>query len=357
MKLSLFYKKIIENLFIIIYGKVITTNKKIKNLSITKLDKINNENLSKYNYYLYKLSNGRVFTNCVENVSIISGNHLVKKASFQQINGLLKTNKNVTLNTGTPKLIKSINGSLIILTQGASGHNNYAHWMLDVLPRIKLLLSKMLISEIKNIYVTKLNKFQNQSFSFLGLKTFKIIDPNIFRHVKADQIISVSHPYYFKKTWFYAQSNLPSWIIKFLRNDISKKVKFKKKSYKRIFIDRSDSLQNHSKLINNTEVIKYLKSKRYKCLRLTELNLKDQISIFKNCNTIIAPHGAGLTNIAFCKKNTKVIEIIPHDNKNYLFKRISKINKLKYKSIYLNKIYNNKNGDMHLKLDDLKKYL
>ena len=357
MKLSLFYKKIIENLFIIIYGKVITTNKKIKNLSITKLDKINNENLSKYNYYLYKLSNGRVFTNCVENVSIISGNHLVKKASFQQINGLLKTNKNVTLNTGTPKLIKSINGSLLILTQGASGHNNYAHWMLDVLPRIKLLLSKMLISEIKNIYVTKLNKFQNQSFSFLGLKSFKIIDPNIFRHVKADQIISVSHPYYFKKTWFYAQSNLPSWIIKFLRNDISKKVKSKKKSYKRIFIDRSDSLQNHSKLINNNEVIKYLKSKRFKCLRLTELNLKDQISIFKNCNTIIAPHGAGLTNIAFCKKNTKVIEIIPHDNKNYLFKRISKINKLKYKSIYLDKIYNNKNGDMHLKLDDLKKYL
>ena len=357
MKLSLFYKKIIENLFIIIYGKVITTNKKIKNLSITKLDKINNENLSKYNYYLYKLSNGRVFTNFVENVSIISGNHLVKKASFQQINGLLKTNKNVTLNTGTPKLIKSINGSLIILTQGASGHNNYAHWMLDVLPRIKLLLSKMLISEIKNIYVTKLNKFQNQSFSFLGLKSFKIIDPNIFRHVKADQIISVSHPYYFKKTWFYAQSNLPSWIIKFLRNDISKKVKSKKKSYKRIFIDRSDSLQNHSKLINNNEVIKYLKSKRFKCLRLTELNLKDQISIFKNCNTIIAPHGAGLTNIAFCKKNTKVIEIIPHDNKNYLFKRISKINKLKYKSIYLNKIYNNKNGDMHLNLDDLKKYL
>ena len=357
MKLSLFYKKIIENLFIIIYGKVITTNKKIKNLSITKLDKINNENLSKYNYYLYKLSNGRVFTNCVENVSIISGNHLVKKASFQQINGLLKTNKNVTLNTGTPKLIKSINGSLLILTQGASGHNNYAHWMLDVLPRIKLLLSKMLISEIKNIYVTKLNKFQNQSFSFLGLKTFKIIDPNIFRHVKADQIISVSHPYYFKKTWFYAQSNLPSWIIKFLRNDISKKVKSKKKSYKRIFIDRSDSLQSHSKLINNNEVIKYLKSKRFKCLRLTELNLKDQISIFKNCNTIIAPHGAGLTNIAFCKKNTKVIEIIPHDNKNFLFKRISKINKLKYKSIYLDKIYNNKNGDMYLNLDDLKKYL
>ena len=357
MKLSLIYKKIIENLFIIIYGKVISTNKKIKNLNITKLHKINNENLSKYNYHLYKLNHGRVFTNYIENVSIISGNHLVKKASFQQINGLLKINKNVTLNSGTPRLIKRINGSLLILTQGASGHNNYAHWMLDVLPKIKLLLSKMLISEIKNIYFTKLNKFQNQSFSLLGLKSYKIVDPNIFRHVKANQIISVSHPYYFKKSWFYAQSNLPSWIIKFLRDDISKKVKSKKKGYKKIFIDRSDSLQNHSKLINNNEVIKYLKTKKYKCIRLSKLNLKDQISIFKNCNIIIAPHGAGLTNISFEKKKTKVIEIIPKNNKNYLFKRISKINKLKYKSIYLDKIYDNKNGDMYLNLTYLKKYL
>ena len=48
---------------------------------------------------IYKLNQGRVFTNYVENVSIISGNHLVKKASFQQINGLLKINKYVTLIT------------------------------------------------------------------------------------------------------------------------------------------------------------------------------------------------------------------------------------------------------------------
>ena len=74
-----------------------------------------------------------------------------------------------------------------------------------------------------------MKKYQYQSFNFLGLNSIKIIDANYFRHVKADQIISVTHPYYFKKKWFYAQSNLPSWIIRFLRNDISKKVKSKKK--------------------------------------------------------------------------------------------------------------------------------
>ena len=357
MKLSSIYKKFLNNIFLIIYGKVFITKRKIKNLQTFKLKTVNGENVSRYKYKLHKLKNGRVFTNLIENVSVISGNQLVEKASFQQIKGLLKNNKNQILSTGTPKFIKKIKGNLIILTQGVSGHNNYAHWMLDILPKLKLLLSKLSIDEIQNIYFTKLKKYQYNSIGFFGLKSIKIIDPKKFRHVKADNIISVSHPYYFKKTWAYAHSNLPSWIIRFLRNDMSKKVKKKKIGYKKIFIDRSDSSQNHCKLINNNEVIKFLKTRKYKCVKLTKFTLQDQISIFKNCSTIIAPHGAGLTNIAFSRKRTKVIEIIPKNNKNLLFKRISKINKLKYKSIYLNKTYNNKSGDMYLNLKYLKKYL
>ena len=357
MKLRLIYKKILNAFFILLHGKITKSNKKIKNLKIFKINKINRENLSKYKYRLYNVKNGRVFTDYVENVSIISGNQLIENASFQQINGTLKNDKNQTLITGTPKFIKELKGSLIILTQGASAHNNYAHWMLDILPKIKLILSNIPVNQIKKIYFTKLKKYQYQSFNFLGLNSIKIIDANYFRHVKADQIISVTHPYYFKKKWFYAQSNLPSWIIRFLRNDISKKVKSKKKGYDKIFIDRSDSLQNHCKLINNNEVIKFLKIRKYKSLRLTNFDLLEQISIFKNCKSIIAPHGAGLTNLAFCKKKTNVIEIIPSDNKSLLYKRISEINKLKYKSIYLKKIHNNKNGDMNLNLDALKKHL
>ena len=233
MKLSSIYKKFLNNIFLIIYGKVFITKRKIKNLQTFKLKTVNGENVSRYKYKLHKLKNGRVFTNLIENVSVISGNQLVEKASFQQIKGLLKNNKNQILSTGTPKFIKKIKGNLIILTQGASGHNNYAHWMLDILPKLKLLLSKLSIDEIQNIYFTKLKKYQYNSISFFGLKSIKIIDPKNFRHVKADNIISVSHPYYFKKTWFYAQSNLPSWIIRFLRNDMSKKVKKKKLDIKK----------------------------------------------------------------------------------------------------------------------------
>ena len=80
-------------------------------------------------------------------------------------------------------------------------------------------------------------------------------------------------------------------------------------------------------------------------------------SVFKNCSNVIAPNGAGLTNIAYCAKDTKIVEIIPKNNTNKLFKRISRINNLNYKSIYLNKIKGNFNGDIYLDLEILKKFI
>jgi capsular polysaccharide biosynthesis protein len=38
------------------------------------------------------------------------------------------------------------------------------------------------------------------------------------------------------------------------------------------------------------------------------LSLAEQAQCFNNASVIFAPHGAGLTNIVFCKPGTKVVE-------------------------------------------------
>ena len=48
---------------------------------------------------------------------------------------------------------------------------------------------------------------------------------------------------------------------------------------------------------------------------------------------------------------------IPTDNPNKVYKKISNINRLKNKYIYLKKIKKHKNGDMYLDLNELKKFL
>jgi len=303
-KIKLFYNTIIKFFFWGVYGKIKIQKKIQKEIKVTTIYKIFNNNVKKYKYKLYQINNGRVFTNYVENLAVISKNILIKDVSFQQIKGYLKQNKNEVLLNGTPKFKKKVNGRMLVLTQGASGHFNYAHWLFDIIPKIILISQQYKIDKKDFFYLSRLNKFQKETLKLININidTKKIIDSNKFRHVEA----------------------------------------------KKLF---------HCKLINNKEVVMFLRKKNFKILRLSNLKFIDQVSIFSNCKLIIAPHGAGLANITFCRRNTKVVEIIPKYIKNYEYKRVSKINKLNHQFIFLNEIKNNNNGDMYLDLDKIRKII
>jgi len=351
------YRLLISLIFFLIYGRV-RNPKKIDSLNVRRIKRINLTNVSKFNYKLYEINDARIFTNYVENVSVISNNVLIKDISFQQINGRLVSSKyNQTVKTGTPKLLREFPGTIMLLTQGASGHTNYSHWLLDILTKIKLASMIINIKKVDFFYFSKLNKFQKESLNILGINSKKIIDSNLYRHIKGEKIVAVSHPNYSKGTIFDAHSKIPVWIIKYLRKEFLKYIKNKKINYQKIFIDRSDSKVKHCKLINNDEIVKFLRSQGFRILKLSKLNFIDQINIFNNSKIIIGPHGAGLVNLVFCNKKTKVIEIKPHDHPNKVYERISKINKLNYKLLKLKKIKNNINGDMLIKIKDLEKLI
>ena len=229
------YKNLIKFIFLKINGKILLPNKKVKNLKVSEINFINRVNIKKYKYKLYEIINGKVFTNYVENVSVISDNFLIKNASFQQINGFLKNSENEVLKSGIPKFLKKVNGSVAVLTQGASGHHNYAHWLLDIIPKIKLISNLYSLNKIDYFYFTRLNSFQKQTLKLLGVESHKFIDSNYERYLMADKLIAVSHPYNFNKSFFIYQSKIPKWIIRYLRKEFIKKVNNPKKKNKKNF--------------------------------------------------------------------------------------------------------------------------
>ena len=99
-----------------------------------------------------------------------------------------------------------------------------------------------------------------------------------------------------------------------------------------------------------------LTEKKFKILKLSNFSFIEQIGIFNSAKIIVGNHGAGFTNLIFCKKNTKVVEF-KDKNTAKIFNKISKDLGLNYKSILGNRIgkdKKNQNNNLEIPLCKLK---
>ena len=88
-------------------------------------------------------------------------------------------------------------------------------------------------------------------------------------------------------------------------------------------------------------------------LDLEELSFIEQINAFKNADIIVGGHGSAFANLAFCKANTRLVEIRQKDHPVSLNK-ISEINNFDHK-VWL--IDTNKNGKMFVSIEKLNNYI
>ena len=328
-KLKLYYRVLVHIFFNYLYGKILIPK---KNQILLKKEKINNSIYKSYDnkkYNLYKITDGRIFTDNNENVAVIKDNFILPNVSFQQINGKLETVKyNITVKQSTSFFIKKIKGKVFNLCQGASG-DNYFHFIFDILPKIYLLNSKIDLKKVDYFYVSDPKKWQIKIFGILGINKKKLLSSKKYKHILAEEIYAVDHPWYNKG---YVQKNcqkIPKWIVHknrklFLNNNK------KNNTNKKIFLDRSDSKYNHCQIKNLKDIKKLILEKKFKIYKPEILSFEQQINLFKDSSIIIGAHGAALSNIIFCKPGTKVIEIIPADHPNRKAERVSKILKLRY---------------------------
>jgi capsular polysaccharide biosynthesis protein len=351
------YKKVIEAIFKVVYGKIVYSKEQILfNKKIIKKKSQDKLYFKNNNYFTHEINNGIIYTDYVENVAVIIDKNIYKDTSFQQINGkLLTPNFNSVLKRGTPRIKKKFKGTILSLVQGASS-TNYFHWLFDILPKIYICTKNYNISKINYFYLSEPQNFQVKLLNFFKIKKKQIINSKLYRHIQADKIITVDHPWY-KKGYFFKEFNhIAKWIILWLRNNFLKKKKIFYCS-KKIFIDRSDSKSNHSQIINKDQVIDFLKKQNFKVYKTATMNFFKQVYLFWNADFIISAHGAALANLVFCRPKTKIIEIKPETQQGDYFKKISKINKLKYICLKNKVQKNNLKGDMIVSLNDLQKLI
>ena len=329
MKIRKIFQKIFkiffQRLFALFYGNI----KEFSDFSSvdikrTSLDNIISDIIPEKKYYIYEIANGRIYTDTVENVAILKNNTIVPNISFQQIYGDLKSsNFNKVLKAGTPRIKKKISGTVFSMVQGASG-NNYFHFLFDIITRLKLCEEKYPLNQIDYFYVPGVDHWQRKIFSIFEIENDRLINSKHNRHIQADKILAVDHPWYYKGNIQKEVINIPSWIVFWLRNKFLK-MATKFNSNEKIFIDRSESQFKHCQFQNNNEIINFLNTKGFKSYKVGQLDFFEQIYLFNNAKIIIGPHGAAFSNIIFCKPKTIIIEILPETHPNKKCVRLSKI--------------------------------
>ena len=165
---------------------------------------------------------------------------IIPDISYQQIHGKLESSElNKVLKTGTPRIKKKIKGTVFSLVQGASA-NNYFHFLFDIIARLKMFEEIYNLSTIDYFYVSRELNWQKKIFSLFGIEKQKIINSDKYRHIEADKIIAVDHPWYHKGRVHDEVENIPTWLVLWLRKKFLHMSK-KFDSNEKIFIDNMSS--------------------------------------------------------------------------------------------------------------------
>lgn len=205
---------------------------------------------------------------------------------------------------------------------GTAGAYVYFHWMLDVLPRLSLLAQEINLEDIDH-FISEYNgfDFQKETLKRLNIPETKVVvsNENWNFHVIADTLYvpSLAGP--------IGQPNL--FQITCLRNMYYDEM-YRGEGFKKIYISRR--LSGRRTITNENEIISHLEYLGFEILDCENLSVLEQVKVFSEASVVIGSHGSAFTNLVFCNKGTKVLDIFNESHTNPCFWIISKILELDY---------------------------
>ena len=98
--------------------------------------------------------------------------------------------------------------------------------------------------------------------------------------------------------------------------------------FRRIYISRQDTSER--RLLNEPELMALVRRHGFEVVQLSGMDVAAQIRLFSASSRIIAPHGAGLTNLLYCRPNATVLELHMDSYVQWCFRRIAGLQGLRY---------------------------
>ena len=228
------------------------------------------------------------------NTAVFNNDNIIDRSTFVGNLGPVNSASSI-------RCCAKIHGKAVLM--GSRGSNNYYHWMADILPKMAILEKSEveLNNETKYIFTNVSKKFQIETLKKIGLKDHQIYSTRSEgEYIQADELLipvlknQMGHS---MGRWF------PNFMKRIYKADDVRVGKRKK-----ILISRNSESSRGRCISNADEFNTYFLNKGYELVSPEQHSVAEQAQIFAQATHVVGPHGAGFTNLLFCREGTQVYE-------------------------------------------------
>lgn len=182
---------------------------------------------------------------------------------------------------------------LPLLSWGAEA--NYAHWLIDVLPR--LCLQGAAHPDLRFLVPDPLLPWQLEQLELLGIAADRLVPAAPWQRVEEAVLAHVTHA-----------SIVPrhDLLLELRRRLLAAAGADAGAGDRRVYISRAGARRS---IVNEQELLPVLRDHGFEVVRCEELTVAEQVRLFASAGVVVAQHGAGAFNQLFCPPRSTVVEI------------------------------------------------
>lgn len=175
---------------------------------------------------------------------------------------------------------------------------NYGHFLLDGLCRFELFRKAgFSVADVDHIYCPLPFPRLDRFLARLGIPKEKHVTVGKGSAVRADVVLAPSFP---GTRW-----NYQSWAVDFLQKTFLRSPAV---PHRRLYIPRD----TRRRITNEQQLIAIMKKRDFEIF--DPAGSKDPPAHFAEAEVVVGGHGAGLADLAFCSRETRVLELMPSDH-------------------------------------------
>ncbi len=218
----------------------------------------------------------------------------------------------------SPREITHLKGTYITLLAGA--RRNYFHAMIEGVARIAMV-QPHLLDQARSVLLTQGAVAQDFVLDHLTLPVD--LERRAVSDAEALHIETLIYPWS-----IHGDCDYHPCITDFYRRISDGVAAPDQEMPRRLYIDRRGTALRP--LVNEDAVIARLSPAGFVAIRPEDFSPADQLRLFRGAEAIVAPHGAGLTNIGYCRPGTILLELFMDAYVNWCFRRLAAVKMLRY---------------------------